>query len=530
MAPRMRRVKWWGWGLPEEKYPQDALDRLLEYLRARGLRIGEPVGPPEMPSLPASRLTAEDVEVLREASELTIEDEERLFHSLGKGYLDLLDARKGRIEATDAVILPDSVDEVRRVLEVAANRGLAVVPFGGGTSVQGGVRPLRGTHRAVVTVDLRRLNRVLEVDEESLLVRAEAGILGPELEEALQGRGLTMGHYPQSFHFSTLGGWIATRSSGHLSGLYGRIEDMVQSVKVVTPAGEVITKEVPARATGPELRELLVGSEGVLGIIVEAVLRVRQLPEARQERSFLFGSFSQALEATRRLVQADISPALLRVSDEEETGVLLAVAGIETEDDVSIAILGFEGPSAKTSDEMRAALEAWKGSGGLDMGPEAAEAWREEYYRTPYLRDELVARSVLVETLETASSWSRLVALHNAVHETVREAYDEQGIQGLVFCHLSHAYRVGGSLYFTLLAPQLEGREREQWMELKQRATEAILREGGTLSHHHGIGSDHLQWMEAEHGEVALRAFKAIKKVLDPGGHMNPGKLLEDEG
>ncbi|MEE9236905.1 MAG: FAD-binding oxidoreductase [Thermoplasmata archaeon] len=525
-----REAKPSGWGLPEERYPQERLHRFLDLLEARGMGRREPQEVPKMPTAPSSELLEEDVEALKIITDLTMEEDERISHSIGKSYRDLLGVRLGLpVEATDAVALPRNVDEVRRIVEFASARGIAIVPFGGGTSVLGGLRPLRGIHRAVLTVDLRRLNKVLEIDDTSMLARVEAGILGPELEEKLQSRGMTLGHYPQSFHFSVLGGWIATRSCGHLSGRYGGIEDMVQAVKVITPAGELATKGIPARSVGPELRELILGSEGSLGIIVEAVLRVRRKAEAKDTRVVLFDSFSGALDVCRKMVQAGIKPALVRISDEEESAMIMALAGLEAEDTPSLILLGFEGSRLEVVSGMEGALNILADAGGVDMGHEAASVWEQEYYRTPYLRDELLDRGYLVETLETAASWSRLWDLYAGVHRALQRVNEEQVVEGLILCHLSHIYRDGGSLYFTMIVSQLPGREVEQWQKLKEAATEVIMHEGGTLSHHHGIGVDHLQWMRAEHGEAALKALRAVKSALDPSGIMNPGKVLEEE-
>ncbi len=519
----------WGWGSAGEQYSRPRLDRLLRHLRARGIEGREAQAAPALPSAPASRLTQEDLEALGEIAEVRTEEEDRIAHSVGKSYLDLLAFRVGLpLEVTDAVARPSNVEDVRQVVAWAVDEGIALIPFGGGTSVLGGLRPLRGNHRAVVTVDLRRLNRVLEIDETSLLVVAQAGILGPELEKMLQARGFTLGHYPQSFHFSSLGGWIATRSSGHLSGKYGRIEDMVQALRLITPEGEIETRSVPARSTGPEFREMILGSEGFLGIIVEAVLRIHRKPEATERRVVLFPDFPGATEVCRQMVQAGIVPALVRIADEEEAATILAVAGQEVEDVPSLVLLGFEGPGSEVESGMQRALDHWTERGGMELDSEAAALWEEEYYRTPYLRDELMDRGFLVETLETAAGWSALRNLYRDVRGALHNVFAEHGIEGLVLCHLSHAYRDGASLYFTVLGSQLRGHEAAQWGVLKEAAMKAIFR-WGTLSHHHGIGLDHRAWMREEHGEAALKALAGLKKALDPSGIMNPGKLLEEE-
>lgn len=528
MGPRMA-TKWWGWGDPDTRYPSEALEAFLTFLEREGFPRRPPEPVPEAVTLPAGRLGEGEVAALRKVTEATAEEAERRAHARGQGYLDLVRARRRTWEeAPDAVAYPGTEEEVAALLRLAGERGWAVVPFGGGTSVLGGVRPLRGRHRAVVTLDLCRMNRVREVDIEARLVRAEAGIRGPDLEAALEERGLTLGHRPQSFHFSTLGGWIATRAVGHLSGGYGRIEDLVRAVRVVTPTGTLETRTVPARAVGPEVRELVLGSEGTLGIVVEAVLRVRPRPGATDRRAFLLPSFPEALAACRTLAQAGPTPALLRISDPAETRAALAFRGLEAEDGGCLVLLACHGPSETVAGDLEAASRPWTEAGGVDLGPEPVAAWEEEYHRAPYLRDELVARGFLMDTLETAAPWSRLEPLHRAVRDALLGALREDGLPGLVLGHVSHVYPDGASLYFTLLASGMRGEEEAQWHRLKAVATEAVLAGGGALSHHHGIGVDHRRWMEREHGPVALRALRALKEALDPRGILNPGKLMEE--
>jgi alkyldihydroxyacetonephosphate synthase len=523
------RSKWWGWGAPDTRYPEALLSRALKYLEAQGIRLQPAQGIPDPPALPPGSLTEEDLEALQAVCEIRTEEEDRLVHSLGKSYVDLILTRTGgEPTITDAVAYPQAVREVTGLLRVAAAQGLAVVPFGGGTTVLGGVSPVRGNHHAVVTVDLRRLNRVLEVDEESGLARVETGITGPDLESDLEGRGMTLGHFPQSFHFSTLGGWIATRSAGHASGRYGRVENLVQALTVVTPSGEVRTTETPARSTGPELKELFLGSEGRLGIIVEAVVRTHPRPEVRAGRGFLLPSFPQALNRCRTMIQAGIRPATVRVSNAEETRALMASRGLKSQDAGSFVLLEFEGGAERVPEEMGRAIDLWTEGRVWDLGREAAAGWEEEYYRAPYLRDDLLERGLLVETLETATTWSNLESLYAGVKEAVEGAYKATGGPGVVLCHLSHAYRDGASLYFTLLTARAAGEEVAQWRALKGAATEAILELGGTLSHHHGIGIDHWQWMERELGPVGIQALRALRASLDPKGVMNPGKVWRD--
>ncbi|MFQ5919258.1 MAG: FAD-binding oxidoreductase [Thermoplasmata archaeon] len=521
------RAKWWGWGDPDTRYPPELLSRIVSYLGSLGLRLTEPQDDPTPPELPPSALTEADRASLSVLCEIETGEEERLTHSLGKSYLDLLTARTGDLKrVADGVAYPRAAREVAALLRTAADRDIAIIPFGGGTSVLGGVSPRRGAHRAALTVDLRHLNQTVEMDEESGLVRVGCGILGPELEAGLGREGLTLGHFPQSFHFSSLGGWIATLSSGHASGKYGRIADLIQAITVVTPGGEIRTTEVPARSTGPELKHLFLGSEGRLGIIVEAVIRAHPKPEVTAGRGFLLPSFPQALNRCREMIQGGTRPATVRVSNAEETRALMASRGLKARDAGSFVLLEFAGAADRVPEEMERAITHWTEGRVWDLGSEAASGWEEEYYRAPYLRDELLARGLLVETFETAATWSNLEGLYAGVKEAVEEAYG--AIPGLVLCHLSHAYRDGGSLYFTLLTSRDSGRERDQWDALKRVATETLLELGGTLSHHHGIGIDHRRWAEREHGPVGIRALQALKGALDPKGIMNPGKTWED--
>lgn len=520
-------TRWWGWGDASVRYPAESLDPVLAYLETEGLSLGPPLEPPDLPDLPPSRIDP-DRDPLDGLGEVSTDPLTRASHSLGQGYLDLLRARQSVWqEATDLVVFPREAAEVRTLLRRAGDRGWAVVPYGGGTSVLGGVRPLAGGHRAVVTVDLRHLNRVREVRSEDGLVRVEAGLRGPALEDALEAHGFTLGHFPQSFHHSTVGGWIATRSSGHLSGRYGDLAELVRSLRVVTPRGDVETRTVPSRATGPELRELFVGSEGILGIIVEAVLRVRPRPEAREGLTFLAPSFGAALSTCRDMVQSGPGPALVRISDEAEAEALAAARGLDLEDVPSLVLLEFQGTERAVRDQGEDATGIWTDAGSVGLDRRWVDAWREEYYRSPYLRDELFARGLLVETLETAAPWSRLEALHHGVRGALHDAFAREGEAGLVLCHLSHAYPDGGSLYFTLLTPRTPGDAAEQWHRLKAVATEAVLAQGGTLSHHHGIGVDHRAWMEREHGPTGVRVLQALKRSLDPAGILNPGKVVE---
>jgi alkyldihydroxyacetonephosphate synthase len=466
---------------------------------------------------------------------------ERVVHAAGKGYPDLVRLRAGQPEgAPDAIVLPADHAQVRAVIELCARSSVAVVPWGGGTSVVGGVAPLRGEHAAVLALDMGRMREVVDLDLESRMVTVEAGIRAVELERYLAARGLTLGHYPQSYEYVSLGGCAATRSAGQASTGYGRIEQLVLGLRVAAPTGDIALAATPASAAGPELRRLLVGSEGTLGVIDELALRVRAAPTERVYEGVFFEDFAAGVQALRALAQQGASPDVARLSDEAETRMSLALAGTggmkgrlgkvylraRGYSKGCLAILGFEGEVGETARRRGRALELVRRDGGLAVGRSPGEAWRAARFSAPYLRDELLTWGVMVETLETATRWSNVRGLHRAVGEAIAEALSAGGTPGLVMCHVSHLYETGASLYFTFLARQREGAEIEQWRAVKQAASRAIVRGGGTITHHHAVGRDHAPWLEDELGRTGVAALRALKSELDPAGVMNPGKLL----
>lgn len=545
--------RWWGWGDPTVRTPLEARPQLAAYLHDRlGLKDarGLPVPELERMTLPASGLDVPVKAELERALDGAFLDqslEGRVRHSVGKSYIDLVRLRSNSLAgAPDAVLHPTSAAQVERVLAVAAERGVAVVPFGGGTSVVGGVQPERGKHRALVTLDTRGLDRLVEVHPKSLTAVADAGIMGPALEKELGAHGLSLGHFPQSFEFSTLGGWIAARSAGQCSTGYGRIEELVHHVDVVAPGKSFVTAPPVPSATGPSLRELFVGSEGVFGVITRATVRVRPVPEARLLESAFFRSWSDGLEAARELAQRGPKPTMIRLSDPQETEMLLAAAPtphgllgqlkrrlsmwflkrrVGEAAPGCVMIMDFEG-EAKSARALRRRARVELGKRAVAVAGEGpAKSWFTERFRHPYLRDELMTLGVVVETLETATTWDRLEALYAAVRGALHKALDAGGNPGLVLCHLSHTYAQGASLYFTVMTRANPGQEIAQWQALKTAATDAIAREKAALSHHHGIGTDHARWMGAQHGPHGVALIDAVKSALDPAGILNPGKL-----
>jgi alkyldihydroxyacetonephosphate synthase len=469
-------------------------------------------------------------------------NEDRLRHASGRGYVDLARMRGGCLDAApDAVVMPADATQLRRVLDVCAEEGIAVVPFGGGTSVVGGVEPLRGRHPRLISLDLGALREVA-VDHRSLTARLGAGLRGPEAEAALGAEGLTLGHFPQSFEYATIGGFAATRSAGQASSGYGRFDSLVSSVRLLAPAGDMATLETPHTAAGPALRELIVGSEGVLGVIPDVTVRVRPAPAVRRYEAWIAESFEAGAEIVRTLAQGPGLPDVIRVSDEEETQGSLALSGprgtagrlfdgylgLRRRRGGCLIIVGLEGDGESVARRRALAVRALRTGGGAYLGQAAGRSWEHGRYQGPYLRDTLMGMGAIVETLETSHTWSRLGELHGAVAAAIHGSLAAQGTPGLVFCHLSHAYADGASLYFTFIARSRHGAELEQWREVKRAACEAIVAAGATITHHHAVGRDHAPYMESEVGGTGLEALRAVKDRLDPTGIMNPGKLLPD--
>ncbi len=443
--------------------------------------------------------------------------ETRWAHTRGYSTPDLLRHRAGdTTDMPDAVVYPGSHDEVQALLAACASHHLAVVPFSGGTSVVGGL----AADRRFTTVDLRRLDQLVAIDEVSRTATVQAGVRGPAAEALLAERGYTLGHFPQSYEGASIGGYAAARSSGQSSAGYGRFDQMVVGLTLATPRGTIETGRAPMSAAGPDLRQLVLGSEGAFGIITSVVVRIRPRPAERQFEGWRFEDFAAGLTAIRRLAQDGPLPTVLRLSDEAETAVNLADPDVLGGGSGGVlAIVGFDGPyNAKTAEVLTAA-------GGQNLGEGPGETWRVGRYRAPYLRDPLLDEGALVETLETAGFWSTLPQLKAAVTEALVKSLTDQGTPPLVLCHVSHVYETGASLYFTVICAQTDD-PVAQWRTAKVAANQAIATAGGTISHHHGVGTDHRDAYAAEIGPLAVEALHAVKQVLDPDGVMNPGILL----
>jgi alkyldihydroxyacetonephosphate synthase len=454
------------------------------------------------------------------------DDESRRLRTRGKSTPDLLRARAGDLtDAPGAVVRPADHDEVQAVLEVAGRHRVAVVPFGGGTSVVGGLVADPEGFAGVISLDLVRMKRLLAVDEVSMTATLEPGLRGPEAEALLAEHGLTLGHFPQSFEFATIGGFAATRSSGQSSAGYGRFDALVLSLVVATPHGPIELGHAPASAAGPDLRQVFLGSEGAFGVITSVTVRVRPLPEATHYEGWRWAGFDDGAAAMRTLAQAQLLPTVLRLSDENETALNLAdpdALGGADAPGGCLMVVGFEGSPSAVAARRTAVAAVLAELGGVSAGEEPGRKWVAGRFDAPYLRDSMLDVGVLVETVETAAYWSSLRRTYDAVSAALRESLGEPAI---VLCHVSHVYETGASLYFTVAAPEGDD-PLGRWADAKSAAMDAIVDCDATITHHHAVGTDHRPWLEDEIGPVGIDVLRAIKATLDPDGILNPGVLV----
>ncbi|MCC2033467.1 FAD-binding oxidoreductase [Microbacterium allomyrinae] len=524
-TPRPRSA-WDSWGTEPARLPAGAKAIASTLLHG----TPHPVPRRDRPALTPSLLSDADLAALRAVTgeeHATRDDHTRALHLGGKSTPDLLRRRLAEPQsAPDAVASPADHAQVTALLAAADRLGLAVVPFGGGTSVVGGVDPDRGTHRAVIALDLTRTAALLDLDDVSLLATFGAGTTGPQAEEMLGARGFTLGHFPQSFEYASLGGYAATRSSGQASRGYGRFDDLVHALRVATPAGELHLGRAPASAAGPDLRQLFLGSEGAFGVLTEVTVRIRPIPGATAYRAWTFPDFASGAAALREATQRGIRPTVVRLSDETETRVHAAMGGHLTRLRGCLAVATFEGSVAAEAYATRDALDAvFVVHGAKSRGEDPARSWERGRFSSPALRDTLMDIGVLAETLETAATWSALPALKRAVTDALTESMAATGTKPIVMCHISHLYPAGASLYFTVIAA-LSADPQTQWQHAKDAASRAIGVAHGTITHHHAVGRDHRPYLEAEIGALGVEILRAVKATVDPRGIMNPGSLL----
>jgi alkyldihydroxyacetonephosphate synthase len=528
--PHDPELSWSGWGDPAEAR---ALPAAIHQLLASGLGVGTPTPVPtsiddlELTPIRLADAAASALTAIVGGGHAHADHEIRARHALGKSTPDLLALRSREpIPAPDLVVMPGSHEEVLAVLGECSRRRVAVVPFGGGTSVVGGLVPESGGFTGWMALDVRRLDQLVALDEESRLATLGPGLRGPAAESLISPRGYTIGHFPQSFEYATLGGFAAARSSGQSSAGYGRFDDLVMGLKVATPAGPLKLGRAPKSAAGPDLRQLILGSEGALGVITELTVAVRPVPERPEYDGWRLADFDRGLAAVRRLIQDGPRPTVLRLSDEAETALGLAHPEElgESGDGGCLAIIGYEG-SEEVVQETRSAGSRVLEAAGATPVDDAGADWAHGRFAGPYLRDALLDAGALVETLETVTFWSSVRGLYDGVTRALRDALSDQGTPPVIICHVSHVYPAGASLYFTIACAQLP-EPAAQWRLAKRAASDAILAAGGSITHHHGVGRDHREWLEREIGELGMQVLQALKATVDPVGILNPGILI----
>jgi alkyldihydroxyacetonephosphate synthase len=511
---------WWGWGFEDAQLDAAALAPAVGAVLGFASSVAETPPRIEAVELPAPRIEVPAGELFSTAAH------DRIAHAKGRSYLDTVRAFRGRVDhPPDAVAFARDEDDVLTVLEWAAAANAAVIPYGGGTSVVGGVEPrVPARFDGAVSLDLGGLDRVLEVDSVSRAARVQPGAAGPRLEEQLAAHGLTMRFFPQSFELSTVGGWIATRAGGHFATLWTHADDLVESLRAITPTGVWQSRRLPASGAGPSPDRMLIGSEGILGVITEAWVRVQPRPAYRASRGVRFRDFLRGADAVRELAQSGLHPANCRLVDPTEVALTGAIPSAG--EPAALLVLGFESTDHPVDEQLARALEICRGHGGeYDDTPASGsvDAWREGFLRMPYLRDALIRLGVLSDTFETAITWDRFAAFHAQVTAATQAVLGEPC---RVTCRLTHVYPDGAAPYFTVLAPARRGDEVAQWREMKAAASEAVIAAGGTITHHHAVGRDHRPWYDRQRPERFAAALAAAKAAVDPAGLLNPGVLI----
>jgi alkyldihydroxyacetonephosphate synthase len=549
-------MKWWGWGDEGVSFTHTDKPALAPFIKLHlGLDVeaetSRPVAFDDL-RIPDSSLEPS----LRSALEGAVGSErvstdplDRVVHARGKCLRDLVRHRRGELgRVPDVVVRPDDEDEVAAVLRVALDADAVLIPFGGGTNISGSLEAPESETRTVISVDTGLMDRVLEIDEESRLARVQAGVLGPRLEEQLNARGWTVGHFPDSFTHSTLGGWIATRSSGMQSDKYGDVADLTRAVRVVTPSGILATRPVPHTSTGPSVREMVLGSEGRLGIITEATVHVHRVPERRTILGYLFPSWPEALAAMREIAESEASPSVTRVSDAAETRFSFATRKKPSLLDrlkskvlqtylerrrnfdleaMCLSFIGYEGTKDHVAAQRKLVGKIVSRHGGLCVGSGPGQLYDQKKFDTPYIRDYLLDRGAPGDVSETSAPWSALSTLYDNVTEAAQRAFDELGVRGYIMCHLSHSYHAGACLYFTF-AFKPSGRRDvlEEYDVVKDAIQQTFVDSGATLSHHHAVGTEHAKWLDQDISGPGVAMLRSLFDGVDPGANLNPGKIV----
>jgi alkyldihydroxyacetonephosphate synthase len=550
----VKHMKWWGWGVDGVAFNPDNKPAFAPFVKkAVGLDLSVPAVPPvEFADLVLPSSTIDDdflgkLVAIVGADNAVTENESRLIHTYGKSIRDLIRIRASDLpRMPDVVLYPADEDQVARIVELAVAQNAVVIPFGGGSNIAGSLTPNAGEARVVISLDLGLLNDVVSIDEGSGLARIQAGAQGPRIEEQLNERGWTMGHFPDSFTHSTLGGWVATRSSGMQSDKYGDIADITRGLRMVRPNGVVSIRPVPSASTGPSVREMILGSEGRLGVITEVTVQVHRLPEVREINGYLFPNWEAGIAAMHEISESDAHPTVTRVSDARESGFSFATGKEKTGFDpqkvlmaflekrgwdlegINLSFIGFEGSKSHVAYEKKIVARIVKKHGGLGVGKGPGVLYDQKKFDTPYLRDFLLDRGAAADVSETAAPWSRLNEIHDAVYAAANAAYEQIGTPGWIMSHLSHSYHSGACLYFTFAFVHDGENAIAQYDVVKSAIQQAFVDHGGTISHHHGVGREHSPWLDEDISTEGVALMRGLFESADPKHNFNPDKVLAD--
>jgi alkyldihydroxyacetonephosphate synthase len=552
-------MKWWGWGDDNVSFTHEGKPELAPFIeRALGLDVRRPgtpaiafegleITPPVLPAGLRARL-----EAAVGAAHVSTDDHDRVVHARGKSLTDLMRQRRGELgRLPDVVVRPADEDQVIALMGAALEADCVVIPFGGGSSISGSLEAEPGETRPVISVDMTRMNRVLSLDATSQLARVQTGVFGPELERQLNAQGWTCGHFPDSFTYSTLGGWIATRSSGMQSDRYGDVAELTRGLRVVTPSGVLVVRPVPSTSTGPSVREMVLGSEGRLGIITEATIHIRRVPAERKILGYLFPGWADGLAAMRDIAAGETEPSVTRVSDSYETAFSFATRTDPTPLDrvkskalqtflrrkgwdleaMCLSFIGYEGSAEHVAGQRKLTERIVKRHGGLCIGTSPGELYDQKKFDTPCIRDFLLDRGAPADVSETSAPWSDLQTVYDNVMAAGHGAFHQLGVPGYLMCHLSHSYHAGACLYFTFALNPPAGRDAlEDYGVVKRAIQQAFVDSGATLSHHHAVGTEHAQWLEEDISAPGVAMLRALFEGTDPGANLNPGKIVATGG
>jgi alkyldihydroxyacetonephosphate synthase len=555
----VKHMKWWGWGVEGVAFHHEDKPGFAPFILenlALDLHSAEVVGQPDFNAVTvaASLATPAFIATLSGivgADNVTTDKMERVVHAYGKSMRDLVRIRANQIERTpDVVVYPESEEQIQKIVDSVIEQDAVIIPFGGGSNIGGSLEPLRTEKRVVISLDMGRMNKVLEIDSDAGLARIEAGALGPDLEDQLAAKGWTIGHFPDSFTHSTLGGWIATRSSGMQSDKYGDIADITRGLRLVRPGGTVVIRPIPSVSNGPSVREMILGSEGRLGIVTEAWVQVHRVPAKRDVYAYFFPNFETGLKAMQEISESDATPSITRVSDNMETRFSLATSkeshGVTkfvsstvlpaifkskgwNLDDICLSFIGYEGSERHAKLQKKLVDAIVKKHNGMGVGKGPGILYDQKKFDTPYIRDFLLDRGAAGDVSESAAPWSKLQGLHDGVVAAAHGAFDKIGRQGVIISHLSHSYHSGACLYFTF--GFVFGKDAiGDYDIVKSAIQQAFIDNGGSISHHHGVGLEHAPWLEDDISATGVGVLQGLFDAVDPGGNFNPGKIIPSPG